>query len=187
MAIRPDAPVIVVSSHVAWGGVGNRAAVFALERLGFPVVAVPTVVLPYHPGHGPGTRIVPGEGDFAKLLADVAARTPAAAAILSGYLATPEQADAVARLVAATKSHNPEALYLLDPVLGDDGALYMPETLLAAIRDRLLPIADIVTPNRFELAFLDGMEAGRQFRTDRRRRPARRRRGGGDVGLRRRR
>ena len=49
--------VIVVSSHVARGSVGNRAAVFALETLGHPVWAVPTVMLPWHPGHGRATRI----------------------------------------------------------------------------------------------------------------------------------
>jgi pyridoxine kinase len=156
MAIRPGAPVIVISSHVAWGGVGNRAAVFALERLGFPVIAIPTVILPYHAGHGGGTRVVPPPGDLAALLGEAAAHAPAAAAVLSGYLADAQQAGAVADLVAAVRSRNPGALYLLDPVLGDDGALYMPEAVLAAIRDRLLPLADIVTPNRHELAFLTG-------------------------------
>jgi pyridoxine kinase len=51
--------VIVISSHVVRGSVGNRAAVFALETLGHPVWAVPTVILPWHPGHGPAKRIVP--------------------------------------------------------------------------------------------------------------------------------
>ena len=54
----PKPPVIVLNSHVARGAVGGRAAVFALERLGYPVIAVPTVIHPIHPGHGRGTRIV---------------------------------------------------------------------------------------------------------------------------------
>ena len=58
-AVETPRAVIVVSSHVARGSVGNRAAVFALETLGHPVWAVPTVLLPWHPGHGPATRIVP--------------------------------------------------------------------------------------------------------------------------------
>jgi pyridoxine kinase len=156
MAIRRPAPVIVISSHVAYGGVGNRAAVFALERLGFPVVSVPTVVLPVHAGRGRFTRIVAPPADFAALLADIVQQAPPAGAILSGYLAAGDQVDAVAALVAAVKSRNPDALYLLDPVLADDGRLYMPAALVAAMRDRLLPLADIVTPNRFELEFLTG-------------------------------
>ena len=65
-----DAPraVIVVSSHVVRGSVGNRAAVFALETLGFPVWAVPTVILPWHPGHSRATRIVPPSDAFAALM-----------------------------------------------------------------------------------------------------------------------
>ena len=57
-AVDTPRAVIVVSSHVARGSVGNRAAVFALETLGHPVWAVPTVLLPWHPGHGRATRIV---------------------------------------------------------------------------------------------------------------------------------
>ena len=60
--------VIVISSHVARGSVGNRAAVFALEVLGHPVWAIPTIVLPFHPGHGKATRIVPGDAEFEALL-----------------------------------------------------------------------------------------------------------------------
>ena len=70
---KADAPraVIVISSHVARGSVGNRAAVFALETLGFPVWAVPTVILPWHPGHGRATRIVPPLDQFKALMADL--------------------------------------------------------------------------------------------------------------------
>ena len=95
--------VIVVSSHVARGTVGNRAAVFALETLGHPVWAVPTVVLPWHPGHGRATRIVPPSDQFAALMDDLA-RAPwlgEVGAVLSGYLGDAEQAGAVAHLVGA--------------------------------------------------------------------------------------
>jgi pyridoxine kinase len=50
--------ILVISSHVVRGSVGNRAAVFALESLGFPVWAVPTVTLAWHPGQGTAMRIV---------------------------------------------------------------------------------------------------------------------------------
>jgi pyridoxine kinase len=157
-----DAPraVIVVSSHVARGSVGNRAAVFALETLGFPVWAVPTVILPWHPGHGRATRIVPPPDAFAALMADLE-RAPwlgEVTAILSGYLGDASQAAAVASLVRTLKARNPGVTYICDPVMGDMGGLYVPEAVAAAMRDQLLPIADIATPNRYELEWLAGVK-----------------------------
>ena len=150
--------VIVVSSHVARGSVGNRACVFALETLGFPVWAVPTVTLPWHPGHGRATRIVPPPEQFASLMADLAGAPwlGEVGAVLSGYLGDPAQADAVAALVAAVKARNPKALYVCDPVMGDSGGLYVPEATAAAMRDVLMPLADIATPNRYELQWMAG-------------------------------
>ena len=150
--------VIVVSSHVVRGSVGNRAAVFALETLGFPVWAVPTVILPWHPGHSRATRIVPPSDAFASLMGDLE-RAPwlgEVTAVLSGYLGDASQADAVAALVRTVKARNPRATYICDPVIGDMGGLYVSEALAKAMRDQLLPIADIVTPNRYELEWLVG-------------------------------
>ncbi len=152
--------VIVISSHVARGSVGNRAAVFTLEALGFPVWAVPTVILPWHPGHGPATRIVPEADQFARFIHDLenAPWLGEVSAVLTGYLGGPEQATAIAGLVKTLKAHNPQARYVCDPVLGDKGGLYVPEATATAIRDQLLPLADITTPNRYELEWLTGME-----------------------------
>ena len=150
--------VIVISSHVARGSVGNRAAVFALETLGYPVWAVPTVILPWHPGHGRATRIVPQAGEFAALMKDLenAPWLGEVAGVLSGYLGNAEQAAAVASLVAAVRARNPNALYVCDPVMGDLGGLYVSETHAAALRDTQLPLADIDTPNRYELEWIVG-------------------------------
>lgn len=152
------AAVIVISSHVARGSVGNRAAVPALEAFGHRVWAVPTVVLPWHPGHGPATRIVPPAEAFAALLGDLAGARwiGEVGAVLSGYLGDAAQAAPVAALVDAVKRANPHALYLCDPVIGDENGLYVPEATAAAIRDELMPRADIATPNRFELQWLAG-------------------------------
>jgi len=148
--------IIVISSHVVRGTVGNRAAVFALETLGFPVWAVPTIVLPWHPGHGPATRIVPPADAFTAMLADLE-RAPwlgEVGGVLTGYLGDARQAEPVARLIAKVKAVNPSALHICDPVIGDRGGLYVPERTAEAIRDKLLPLADIATPNRFELDWL---------------------------------
>jgi len=156
--------VICVSSQVARGTVGNRAVVFALESLGFPVWSVPTVTLPWHPGHGPSTRIVPPDEDFARFTADLG-RAPwlgEVGAVISGYFGAPAQVAATAALVDAVRRANPDALFLCDPVLGDEangaGRLYQPPETLAAIRDALIPRADIAVPNRFELEFLTGLD-----------------------------
>lgn len=152
--------VIVISSHVARGSVGNRAAVFALETLGYPVWAVPTIILPWHPGHGRATRIVPDNAQFAAMLKDLEGSPwlGEVAGVLSGYLGDEEQVGAVASLVAAVREKNPEALYVCDPVMGDLGGLYVKQTLAERIRDELMPIADIATPNRYELAWMAGRE-----------------------------
>lgn len=150
--------VIVISSHVVRGTVGNRAAVFALETLGHPVWAVPTVILPWHPGHGASTRIAIGPEDFDAIVSDLI-RAPwrgEVKAVLSGYLASAAQARAVARLVAALRAERPELLYMCDPVIGDEDGLYVAEETARAIRDHLVPLASVATPNRFELAWLSG-------------------------------
>lgn len=148
--------VLVVSSHVVRGSVGNRAAVFALETLGHPVWALPTVLLPWHPGHGPATRSVIPQTDFSAMIDDLC-RAPwlgEVGAVLTGYLGRPEQAADIARLVDAVRRQNPDTLYVCDPVIGDHGGLYVPEETALAIRDHLMTKASIATPNRYELQWL---------------------------------
>ncbi len=150
--------VIVISSHVVRGTVGNRAAVFALETLGHPVWALPTVILPWHPGHGRATRVAISSDDFDAIVSDLI-RAPwrgEVKAVLSGYLGSAAQARSVARLVESLRADNPDLLYMCDPVCGDDRGLYVPEETATAIRDNLIPLASIATPNRFELAWLTG-------------------------------
>ncbi len=150
--------VIVISSHVVRGSVGNRAAVFALESLGFPVWALPTVVLPWHPGHGPSTRLTFEEADFDRAIDDLirAPWLPEVSAVLTGYFGNSAQPRSVARLIEALKAKKPDLVYICDPVMGDLGGLYVPEATAVAIRDHLIPLATIATPNRYELAWLVG-------------------------------
>lgn len=160
MPEMPAAPgaVIVISSHVVRGAVGNRAAVFALETLGHRVWAVPTVILPWHPGHGRSTRVTIADLDFQSIIDDLidARWIGEIRAVLSGYLGSPGQVDGVAQLVRALRQRNPELLYACDPVIGDGNGLYVSAEIAAAVRDRLLPLATLATPNRFELSWLAG-------------------------------
>lgn len=150
--------VIAISSHVVRGHVGNGAAVPALQALGHEVWAVPTVLLAHHPGHGPVTPLPTAAAALATLLEELGdkERLGTVAAVLSGYLASAAQAAPISRLVDAVKAANPDALYCCDPVLGDDGVLYVAEEVARAVRDTLVPRADILTPNQFELGWLAG-------------------------------
>src|SRR5688500_1561101 len=152
--------IVAISSHVARGAVGNRAMVFALERLGFTVWSVPTVILPHHPGHGRAERIVLDPDRFAATLGALieGGRATGVAGIISGYLGSAGQVEAVARFVEAVKEARPDCLYLCDPVIGDAGALYVGAPMAELVRDGLLPLADAATPNAFECAWLAGAD-----------------------------
>ena len=158
MSSNEAGAVIVISSHVIRGSVGNRSAVFALETMGHPVWAFPTIVMPWHPGHGRSTRLTFAEADFDHAIDDIIAARwlPEVKAVLSGYFANAAQARSVARLVTALREKNPDILYACDPIIGDSGGLYVPETTAEAIRDHLIPLASLATPNRYELAWLSG-------------------------------
>jgi pyridoxine kinase len=154
----PDA-VLSIQSAVACGHVGNSAATLPLQRLGFDVFAVNTVLLAHHPGHGRwrGHKVVPAQ--IAEILDGLAEHgvLGRCAAVLSGYLGDPAVAEIVLRAVTTVRAARPGALYLCDPVIGDDhSGVFVAAGIPEAIRDRLLPMADIVTPNRFELAHLSG-------------------------------
>lgn len=154
-------PILIITSQVVRGGISGRGLSFALERIGHDVWFLPTILLPWHPGHGKGTRIVPPSAEFGSIAADLAGadKLGEVGAVISGYLGEASQAEAVADLVKAVKQKSPEAPYLCDPVMGDHtsasgGGLYVPEATAHAIRDQLVPLADIVTPNSFELGWL---------------------------------
>ena len=157
-------PVLVITSQVVRGGISGRGLTFALERIGHDVWFLPTILLPWHPGHGKGTRIVAPTAEFAAIATDLSAspKLSEIGAVMTGYLGDADQAEPVADLINAVRKANPEAPYLCDPVMGDlhgdEGSLYVPKATAQAIRDKLVPLADIVTPNAFELGWLTGRD-----------------------------
>ncbi len=157
--------VLSMSSQVVRGHVGNSAAVYALQCQGFEVWPVPTIVLSNHPGHGTaaGTRM-PAD-TIANMLETLGAldRMREIDAVLTGYFADADQVAIAAEAIAGLRSERPDIVYLCDPVLGDTGkGLYVDPAVAAAVRDRLVPLADIVTPNLFELGFLAGRPVERR-------------------------
>ena len=148
--------ILSIQSDVVYGHVGNGAARFALQRLGFEVWALPTILLSNHPGHKKFRGDVTAAQTLRALLAGLAENSwlKNCAAVLSGYLGGADQTEIVAEAVTQVKSANPEAIYLCDPVFGDDGGAYARPGVAEAIARRLIPLADIIAPNRFELASL---------------------------------
>ena len=156
----PDSYVLSMSSQVAYGHVGNCAAVPALQALGHEVLAIPTVLLAHHPGHGvPTGRVLPS-GEVADLLRGLeqVGALGKACALLTGYMGLAETATVAADAAARLRRHHPKALYLCDPVIGDNGRVYVRPGVEDAIRAQLLPLADVLTPNHFELERLAGCQ-----------------------------
>lgn len=161
--------ILAISSYVASGHVGLAAIVPALQAMGNEVIAVPTVVLSCHYGH----RHVGGVGIDAEGLdrmLDALWRNGSLDdidAVITGYMPDAEVVSRVAIELDRIAQTGRDILYLCDPVLGDDpGGLYVPDAVAGAIGERLIPFADIVTPNRFELQWLTGEPVGNAREAD---------------------
>jgi pyridoxine kinase len=160
MAEQGDA-ILAIQSQVACGYVGNSAAALPLQRLGFEVFAINTVQLAHHPGYGAwrGHRVESER--IAEILSGLEdhGALGRCAGVLSGYLGAPEVGGCVLRALEGVRAARPDAIYLCDPVIGDDDTgIFVAPGIPELMRDRLAPAADIVTPNRFELAWLAGIE-----------------------------
>ena len=151
--------VISIQSQVVHGHVGNSAAAYAMQAEGVNVAAVPTTLLSNHPRypslHG---RVL--ETDLvADLLKGVEERglVDEAAVLVTGYLGSPGNAAVIADFVEHALTRNQKLVYLCDPVIGDDGRVYVADGILDVVRHRLLPAANLTTPNQFELELLSGL------------------------------
>jgi pyridoxine kinase len=154
------ARILAISSQTVFGPVGNSAAVPALQELGHDVIAIPTTLLSHHPGLGrPVGRTTDLQllQDFLTRLSDMGV-LETCDAVSTGYFVTAEQVDLTAETIARIKKANPNLVVLVDPVMGDNNALYVPQAVAIAIRNHLLPLATIATPNRFELGWLTGSD-----------------------------
>jgi pyridoxine kinase len=150
--------ILSISSQVAGALVGNSVAAFAMERLGVRVLQIPTVLFGRRPDRGtPG-----GAPVAASLMRDMVnglrndGQLARIDAVLSGYLAAPEQVDAVLEIVEILKSANPAAFHLCDPIMGDEDGAYVKDEVAAAIMERLVPRADWLAPNIWELSRIAG-------------------------------
>ena len=164
--VRPEGPspvdVITVQSQLVYGHAGNSAAAPPLRALGVRVAEVPTTLLSNTPFYATlRGRMLPADW-LADLLLGVSERgiPGRAKAVVSGYFGTVENGEVFANWMEATRGANPQLAYWLDPVIGDTHTgPYVEPALEAVFRERLLPLATVVTPNAFELSRLTGRSA----------------------------
>jgi pyridoxine kinase len=151
--------ILSIQSHVAYGHVGNSAALFPLQRIGVEVWPVHTVQFSNHTGYGAWRGDVFSAETIRSVVQGIEERGVLGECdgVLSGYLGSSDTGEAVVASVAQVKSANPAARYCCDPVIGDVGlGVFVRPGIPEFFKERLLPMADIVTPNQFELDYLSG-------------------------------
>ncbi len=157
--MRAVTTILSIQSSVAYGHVGNSAATFPLMRIGVEVWPVITVHFSNHTGYGAWRGPLLAASDIADVVRGIDERgvLDQVDAVLSGYQGAEEVGAEVLRTVELVRRRNPRAVYCCDPVIGDIGrGVYVRPGIPEFMRDRVVPAAQIVTPNHFELDFLTG-------------------------------
>jgi pyridoxine kinase len=151
--------ILSIQSHVAYGHVGNSAAVFPMQRLGHDVWPIHTVQFSNHTGYGAWRGEVLPTSIIDECVEGIAERGALASCdgVLSGYMGSADTGEAILRAVARVKAANRQALYCCDPVIGDVGrGIFVRDGIPELIASRVVPVADVITPNQFELEYLIG-------------------------------
>ncbi|MFN3687424.1 pyridoxal kinase PdxY [Salinarimonas sp.] len=151
--------ILSIQSHVAFGHVGNSSAVFPMQRLGCEVWPIHTVQFSNHTGYGAWKGRVFDGPMVEEILDGIAERgvLPTCDGVLSGYMGSPDIGAAILSAVARVRAANADALYCCDPVIGDVGrGIFVRPGIPELMRDKVVPAADIITPNQFELEYLSG-------------------------------
>ncbi len=154
--------ILSIQSHVAYGHVGNSAAVFPLQRMGVEVWPIHTVQFSNHTGYGKWQGRVFDAGLIRELVGGIEQRGALGECdgVLSGYMGGADIGAAILDAIAAVKRANPSARYACDPVIGDAGrGVFVRDGIPEFMKEKAVPAADIVTPNQFELDYLIGRES----------------------------
>ncbi len=148
--------VISVQSHVVYGHAGNSSAVFPLQRMGLEVWPIHTVQFSNHTQYSEGWRgkafPAPDIEELITGLSNIKALEQCSA-VITGYQGNVEQCEVIVRLVEQVRQHNPEALYVCDPVMGSPTkGCIVSEGIQECLINQLMPMADIIVPNQYELS-----------------------------------
>lgn len=155
------ANILSMQSHVTYGYVGNRAAVFPLQRLGHEVIAINTVQFSNHTGYGEWTGDIMPLDHIERIFEGLNHRHALdhLDAVLTGYLGTAELGETLLKWLALIKQHNRDVIYCCDPVMGDVGrGIFVREGVPEFFKELAIHAATIMTPNQFELQLLTGIE-----------------------------
>lgn len=155
--MQPPRNILSIQSWVSYGHVGNAAAVFPLQRMGFEVWAIHTVQFSNHTGYGQWKGMILPPEHLVAVVEGIAERDVLGQcdAVLSGYMGSGGTAGAILSALHKVRQLNPSALFCCDPVMGDEGrGLFVRPEIPEIIKNQVLPQADILTPNQFELELL---------------------------------
>ncbi|KAL7733786.1 hypothetical protein ACLKA6_011509 [Drosophila palustris] len=152
--------VLSIQSHVVHGYVGNKVATYPLQLLGFDVDPLNSVQFSNHTGYKCFKGPVATEKELATIFDGLQENELLCqySHLLTGYIGNPLFLRQVGVILKEIRKANPNLIYVCDPVMGDNGSMYVPEELLPVYRDEIIPLADIITPNQFEVELLTGKQ-----------------------------
>ncbi|KAI1294896.1 Pyridoxal kinase [Halotydeus destructor] len=152
--------VLSIQSHVVFGHVGNKSATFPLQVLGFEVDAINSVQFCCHTGYEVVQGQVLDAKDLETLYGGLKSNqlNQSYSHVLTGYIGSLSFLEKVHEAIVDVKKQNPGITYVCDPVMGDNGRMYVPEDLLPFYTEKIIPLADVITPNQYEAQLLTGIE-----------------------------
>ncbi|KAF8030634.1 hypothetical protein BT93_E2925 [Corymbia citriodora subsp. variegata] len=149
--------VLSIQSHTVQGYVGNKSAVFPLQLLGYDVDPINSVQFSNHTGYPTFKGQVLNGQQLWELIEGLEANDLLYYThLLTGYIGSVSFLNTVLQVVNKLRSVNPKLTYVCDPVMGDEGKLYIPQELVTVYRERVVPVASMLTPNQFEAELLTG-------------------------------
>ncbi|XP_044468765.1 pyridoxal kinase-like isoform X3 [Mangifera indica] len=150
--------VLSIQSHTVQGYVGNKSAVFPLQLLGYDVDPVNSVQFSNHTGYPTFKGQVLNGQQLWELVEGLEANDLLYYThLLTGYIGSVSFLNTILKVVERLRSVNPKLIYVCDPVMGDEGKLYVPPELVLVYREKVVPVASMLTPNQFEAEHLTGL------------------------------
>ncbi|KAJ8027432.1 Pyridoxal kinase [Holothuria leucospilota] len=155
-----DRRVLSIQSHVVSGYVGNKAATFPMQVLGYDVDCINSVQLSNHTQYDHFAGQVLNAEELRSVFLDGLVKNDihCYSHVLTGYVGSPSFLVEVCKVVEMLKARNPNIVFICDPVMGDHGRFYVPQENLPIYRDQLLKMADVITPNQFEAEKMSGIK-----------------------------
>ncbi|KAF2569071.1 hypothetical protein F2Q68_00026806 [Brassica cretica] len=142
----------------AKGYVGNKSAVFPLQLLGYDVDPINSVQFSNHTGYPTFKGQVLNGEQLWELIEGLEANDLLFYThLLTGYIGSVSFLNTILEVINKLRSVNPNLTYVCDPVMGDEGKLYVPEELVHVYREKVVPLASMLTPNQFEAEKLTGL------------------------------